>query len=95
MGRVHGVDEKNPMGSEAIFRRDRLRCKVFIETKKETSFSSKRWLLCHRFFLDPWLIKYSTEAVGVLRIIRGIVEPMRGLRFGPGQITSFQQLRTY
>ena len=95
MGRVHGVVEKNPMGSEAIFRGDRLRCKVFKETKKETSFSSKRWLLCHRFFLDPQLIKCSTEAVEVLRIFRGIVEPMRGLLLDPGQITSLQQLRTH
>ena len=82
------------MGSEAIFRGDRLRCKVFKETKKEASFSRKRWLLSHRFFLYLQLIKYSTEAVGVLRIIRGIVEPMRGLLLDPGQITSLQQLRT-
>ena len=94
MGRVHGVVEKNPMGSEAIFCGDRLRCKVFKETKKEASFSSKRWLLSHRFFLDLQLIKYSAEPVDVLRIFRGIVEPMRGLGFGPGQITSIQQLRT-
>lgn len=29
MGRVHGLVEKNPMDTEAIFRGDRLRCKVF------------------------------------------------------------------
>jgi hypothetical protein len=94
MGRVNGLVEKNPMGTEAIIRGDLLRCKVFKETKEETSFSSKRWLLIHRFFLDSQPIKCSTEAVEVLRIFRGIVEPMRGLGFGPGQITSIQQLRT-
>jgi hypothetical protein len=66
----------------------------FKDTKKETSFSSKRWLLSHIFYLDPQPIKYSTEAVDVLRIFRGIVEPMRGLLLDPGQITSRQQLRT-
>jgi antitoxin (DNA-binding transcriptional repressor) of toxin-antitoxin stability system len=76
MGRVHGLVEKNPMGSEAIFRRYRLWCKVFKETKEETSFSRNRWILRHRFFLDPRPIKCSTEAVDVLRIFRGIVESM-------------------
>jgi hypothetical protein len=66
----------------------------FKDTKKESPFSSKRWLLCHRFFLDSQPIKCSTEAVEVLRIFRGIVEPMRGLLLDPGQITSLQQLRT-
>ena len=65
----------------------------FKDTKKESPFSSKRWLLCHRFFLYLQLIKYSTEAVGILRIFRGIVEPMLGLLLDPGQITSLQQLR--
>ena len=62
--------------------------------KKETFFSSKRWLLSLRFYLDPQPIKCSTEAVDVLRIFRGIVEPMLGLFLDPGQITSLQQLRT-
>ena len=95
MGRIHGLVEKNPMGSEAVFREDRLRSKVFNESKEETSFSRKRWLLRHRFLLDSQPIKCSTEAVEVLRIFRGIVEPMRGLLLDPGQITSLQQLRTH
>ena len=66
----------------------------FKDTIKETFFSSKRWLLSLRFYLDPQPIKCSTEAVDVLRIFRGIVEPMLGLFLDPGQITSLQQLRT-
>ena len=49
--------------------------------------------MSHRFYLDPQPIKCSTEAVDVLRIFRGIVEPMLGLFLDPGQITSLQQLR--
>jgi hypothetical protein len=38
MGRVHGVVEKNPMGWEAIFRGDQLRCKVFQRYQKRKPF---------------------------------------------------------
>jgi len=65
------------MGSEAISGGDRLWRKVFKKTKEETSSSRKKWLLSHRFFLDSQPIKCSTEAVDVLRIFRGTVEPMR------------------
>jgi hypothetical protein len=41
MGRVHGLVEKNPMGSEAIFRGDQLRCKVFQRHQKRNLLLKK------------------------------------------------------
>lgn len=87
-----GRKESNEFGSYCS--RRSAAYKVFKEAKEETSYSRKRWLLSYRFFLNSQPIKCSTEAVEVLRIFRGIVEPMRGLLLDPGQITSLQQLRT-
>jgi hypothetical protein len=39
MGQVHGLVEKNPMDTEAIFSGDLLRCNVFKKTKEEASSS--------------------------------------------------------
>jgi hypothetical protein len=41
MGLVHGLVEKNPMGTEAIFRGDLLRSKVFHRDQRRSLFLMK------------------------------------------------------